>query len=141
MPLSPRNRAELSMRQQHALPLPIPTVPCIRCGGTKPHYGWQQMRNGRRHLRVECGGCGRFLKFVPQVEPFLTLANGTASETAVLDVLCQCDELSIELHSDGRTVEFVTAEDYSRATPRLRELVRQCSHDLAGLMGRNRQWP
>src|SRR5438270_6668213 len=105
MPLSPRSRADLSERQQPAPP--IPTMPaCTRCGGIEPHYGWQQRRDGGWHIRVECGGCGGFLKFAPQVEPFLTFANKTASETSILDVLIQCDALGIELHSNGRTVSF-----------------------------------
>lgn len=82
---------------------------------------------------MECGGCGRFLKFAQQCEPFLTFADRTASETAILDVLIQSDELGIELHSDGRTVTLATPD---RAPPRLRELVRQCQHDLARMMAR-----
>jgi hypothetical protein len=65
----------------------------------------------------------------------LTFANKTASETPVLDVLIQSDELGIDLCSDGRTVSFAHPEDDHRAR-RLRELVRQCSHTLAGLLGR-----
>jgi hypothetical protein len=134
MPLSPQSRAELRARR-HPAP-PIPAMPaCTRCGGIEAHYGWQQRRDGGWHIRVECGRCGRFVMFARQVEPFLTFANSTASETAVLDVLCQCDAQGIDLHSDGQTVRFVDPEDHP-APPRLRELVRQCSHDLAGLMGR-----
>src|SRR5262245_20678170 len=99
MPLSPRSRAELSVRQQATPPPQAPPMPaCTRCGG-EPLYLWQQMCDGRKHLRVECNACGRFLKFAPQVEPFVGFANRTTSETAVLDVLRQCDALGIELQS------------------------------------------
>jgi hypothetical protein len=86
---------------------------------------------------VECGGCARFLKFAPQVEPFVSLADQAASETAVLDALCLCDDLKIDLRSDGRTVDFASAKDRQRAPRRLRDLVRQCSHTLAVLIGSN----
>ncbi len=105
MPISPTQRQRL-MQEQPA---------CTRCRSTEPRYGWQQRRDGGWHIRVECGGCGGYLKFAPQCEPFLTLANRTASETAVLDVLVQSDELGIGLHSDGRTVSFATHEDYRQA--------------------------
>ena len=84
---------------------PTTTFVCTDCGG-EPHYLWQQRRDGGWHIRAECGRCGRFLRFAPQAEPFVGFADNTASETAVLDVLCQCDELEIDLHSDGRMVSF-----------------------------------
>jgi hypothetical protein len=31
-------------------------------------------------LRVECGRCERFIKFAPQVEPFVTAANKAEAE-------------------------------------------------------------
>jgi hypothetical protein len=111
---------------------PQPSMPRCRCGG-EPRYGWQQMKNGRWHIRVECDGCGLFLQFAPQVEPYMTYADRNASGAAILDVLVQCEELGIELLSDGQTVRF---HDNHRAPPGLRSLLRQCSHDLARLMGR-----
>jgi hypothetical protein len=135
MPLSRRALAELTRQQQPAQQIP-PMPACARCGGIERHYGWQQRRDGGRHIRVECRGCGQFLKFAPQVEPFVGFANNRASQTAILDVLIGCDGLGIDLTSDGQAVSFTRPEDNHREPQRLRELVRQCSHDLAGLMGR-----
>jgi hypothetical protein len=99
-------------------------------------YGWHQMVNGRRHLREECRRCGGFIKFAPQREPFVTLADRAASGAAVLDVITMAEDAGVVLTSDGRVADFATAEDRRRAPRRLHELVRQCRADLGRLMGR-----
>lgn len=48
---------------------------CNHCGSDKMKYSWQQMKNGGKHLRVDCAECGRYVKFAPQIEPYISLVN------------------------------------------------------------------
>ncbi len=41
-------------------------APCKRCGGTRLSTSWQNFRDGTRHLRACCSGCGKFQRFLPQ---------------------------------------------------------------------------
>jgi hypothetical protein len=79
MPVSPRQR-HLTTEAPPAAPLPPQIPACTRCGCDAPRYRWQHMCDGRRHLRAECSACGRFIKFVPQIEPYLALANSAADQ-------------------------------------------------------------
>jgi hypothetical protein len=78
--------AELSRRGA-----PVPEPPparrqpptCPTCG---PEGGytcaWQNDILGRPHVKATCGRCGRFLKFVPCVEPFTSMAEADAAGAA-----------------------------------------------------------
>jgi hypothetical protein len=131
--------AELESRGQKA-PAPPPPKPepsCRQCGAGPDtiNYSWLQTRHGRRQIRRTCGHCGEWLGSAPQIEPYLSRANAAASATPVLDVLTRCEELGIRLRSDGAAVNFASSEDWHRATPGLRNLVRQCRHSLAKMIG------
>jgi hypothetical protein len=118
-------------------PPPKPEPDCRRCGAGPEtiNYSWLQTRNGGRQIRRTCGRCGEWLGSAPHVEPFISLANAAASATPVLDVLTRCEELGIRLRSDGAAVGFAGPEDWKKATPELRNLVRQCRHSLAKMIG------
>lgn len=111
--------------------------PCRRCGADGwPRCTWLQMRDGRKQITADCAKCGARIFFAPQVEPYVSLANATASKMPILEVLNQADELGVTLRSDGKGVVLAGPEDWKRVTPRFRELLRQCQHDLAGLIGK-----
>jgi hypothetical protein len=114
---------------------PPPPPDCARCGKVALLYHWAEDALGRRRVRRECGRCGAWLGFAPTAQPFVAQADANASPTALLDVLTRCEELGIALRSDGRRVDFA-GDGWRKATPELRRLVKQCSHQLAGLLGK-----
>jgi hypothetical protein len=58
-------------------PLMDPPPACDRCGfGPGLIYRWQTTRAGTKQIRRECRRCGRFCGFAPQIEPFLSAAQG-----------------------------------------------------------------
>jgi len=107
--------------------------PCGRCGGSV-RYEWQEFSNGTKQIRATCRACGGSCGHAPRVEPFITEANRNASPTASLTALVLAAEEGVQLLSDGKRVQPVP---YDRASQRLRELVRQECHLLAGLLGDN----
>jgi hypothetical protein len=123
---------ELTRRGQRPPPVEVPPPPrCPDCkSASEPRYTWQQRRDGGRCIRGECAACQRFLAFVPLVEPYTGMADRAASMTPELDVLITCNELGIDLKSDGQAADFATPADRERAPQRLRDLLRQCSHSL-----------
>ncbi len=62
-------------------PPPPPVGPCSRCGDVGQRASWQTDRNGQSRIRLECQRCRALLQWAPQVEPWLTLANRSDSET------------------------------------------------------------
>lgn len=45
----------------------IGDVTCANCGCFDYfQLRWQDIAGGRKHLRCDCGVCGKFVKFVPQ---------------------------------------------------------------------------
>jgi hypothetical protein len=57
-------------------PLPGPLVPlCRNCGMESFDVRWQEGHSGRRCIRAECMGCGRFLTWLPLVEKWIRQAN------------------------------------------------------------------
>jgi hypothetical protein len=130
--------AELTRRGITPPPPPpsAPVSPCERCSSKEVTFAWIQDKIGRRQIRRSCGRCGGSRGFAPQVEPFVTLANAGTSPTPVLDLLTRCEEAGINLKSDGIVVDFATQEDYLRASPGLRVLVRACRSTLGKLLGR-----
>jgi hypothetical protein len=116
-------------------PPPPPEPSCQRCGKVPLVYGWAQDRNGNRRIRRECSRCGAWLGVAPLVPEYIARADANASPAPVLDVLTRCEELGISLQSDGSRVDFA-GDGWRKATPELRRTVKQCSHLLAGLLGK-----
>jgi hypothetical protein len=55
---------------------PRPVERCPRCpSSVGVDFRWQADSWGRRHVRSECAGCGKFLGFVPRTAPYTTLAD------------------------------------------------------------------
>ena len=50
---------------------------CRRCGGTETCERWQKLSDGRRALRLECGHCGQYLRYLPQRKAGKPKASGT----------------------------------------------------------------
>jgi uncharacterized protein (DUF3820 family) len=119
---------------QVAPPPPVPPEPvCPDCGlDTRIFYGWLETSNGERRIQRLCG-CGRALGLAPHIEPYLSLAEGSADATVLLDVLVECEALRITLRSDGKAVRVVAGWD--RLTLPLRQKLSQCRHGLAQLIG------
>ncbi len=116
---------------------PPPCVPACPCGAPDDfRIYWQSTRDGRRQLRADCARCGRFLSYLPHRPPFIALADAAASETPILDVLVRLDSIGVALHSDGAEV-WVPPPYNVRVGPDLAALIRQCSHELAQLIGRD----
>jgi hypothetical protein len=127
--------AELESRG-FKVPEPPPPRPVPRCCGVEALVHWHEDRLARRRVRAQCRRCGRSLGFPPCVEPFITLANASASHAPLLDVLTRLEDLGVRLHSDGRAVWF--GAGYDRVPPDLRAIVHQCRHRLAVLIGDTR---
>lgn len=137
--------AELARRRGLSSTTPPPLRPlpaCKRCVEVEPgaevSFGWHQVADGTRRIRASCGGCGGFLAFAPIVEPYISEADAAASETAALDVLTAFEDLEIELHSDGRTC-WPAPGHRDRVPIALLARLRECGHQLAGLLGRRQQ--
>jgi hypothetical protein len=129
---------------RRGFPTPAPPLPqppeCQRCrrkGRPSGSYTctWQELSNGERRIRASCGVCWGFLTFLPEREPYLSMANSWSSDTAVLDVLVQLEALDVRLLSDGQTC-WIAGEDQPRVPGELLCRLRECSHRLARLMGR-----
>lgn len=49
---------------------------CSLCHEWNPmRFQWQALEDGRRAIRQTCARCGRFLRWAPQMSPFIALAN------------------------------------------------------------------
>jgi hypothetical protein len=66
------------MTQPVSLSIPLPPrraapadvgATCKRCGATTFRTFTQTFRDGTKHLRVECAGCGTFQRYAPQSGP------------------------------------------------------------------------
>jgi len=132
--------AELARRGVDA-PRPPPPPdpgPCWRCGGLQYRCRWTEDRLGRRQVRRECANCGTWRGFAPRRAPFTDEADAAASDSAALDVLTQCEDLGLELRSDGRAADFAGA-DWLRAPPELSARLRECRGQLGRLLGDTRR--
>jgi uncharacterized protein (DUF3820 family) len=134
--------AELARRGFHVSPLPppLPEPTCPTCGPSTLTYWWTEDSAGRRRIRRECVRCQRYFGFAPEIEPFVSYADGTSSETPLLDVLTEAEAQGVALRSNGLTAEFVTPQDEARASPGLRRRLRQCRARLGRMMGPSRGW-
>jgi hypothetical protein len=121
-----------------APPAARPVPPCARCGAAGYSCGWQQTRDGRRQIHAACTRCGRWLGFLPQVEPHTGQADAAASAAPILDALTRLEALGVELAGDGRAVWFA-GDDWRRVPADLQAVVRQCRHTLAGMLGDTRR--
>jgi hypothetical protein len=126
---------ELARRGIDAPPAPPPRAlrHCRAHPDAEPVCGWLEDTLGRRRIRANCPVCNRPTDYPPVRPPYSTEADANASPTAVLDVLLKCEELGIELHSNGRSV---SVSDYHAVTSDLHVLIRQCRHQLARMIGR-----
>jgi hypothetical protein len=57
-----------------------PEPVCPRCPEASITYHWQHDDAGHRHVRATCGGCDRFLCFVPSAPPYSDLADAQQKE-------------------------------------------------------------
>lgn len=74
----------------------LPECPRPGCRGSTARVRWQVIAGGRKHLRCECGTCGRWLKYLPQTAYFSSLADQEEAERARPSgwVTCPCGEQS-----------------------------------------------
>ena len=125
--------------QARGLPVPVqppprPVRPCPTCPpGAGSACSWLEDRLGRRRVVAECDRCGRTVDYPPCVPPYTDMADRASSPTAALDVLLACEDLGLQLVSDGRAVD-VAAADRRRAPAALLRRLRQCRHTLARLV-------
>jgi hypothetical protein len=122
------NTATASLDQHPLIRCPS----CLRCDQVA--YTWQAFANGTRHVRADCRRCGRYIKFAPRRSPYTDLADASASTSPILDALTLAESLGVELASDGVAVWPV-----GDTPPDLIALVRQCSPDLAQMLGDTRR--
>jgi hypothetical protein len=116
-------------------PRPAPT--CRTCPGATVLARWMEARDGSRRIRGECAQCHRSCGFLPQVEPYRSEADRAAVPAPILDALTRLEEIGVELQSDGRAGWF--GADWRRVPPDLAATVRQCSHQLARMLGDTRR--
>lgn len=55
---------------------------CSRCAATDFSFRWQTFANGTRHIRVNCGRCGTYVRYVPQTAENLARADAAAAGSA-----------------------------------------------------------
>jgi hypothetical protein len=75
------------------------------------------------------------LTFLPIVEPFIEHANAAASNTPLLDALTQLEDLGVTLRSDGSSC-WIPYRDLPKVPPDLQDVVHQCNHQLAKMLGK-----
>jgi hypothetical protein len=46
---------------------------------TALRFHWQTFAGGKRHVRMECAGCGRFLRYAPKTAFVLAMAERSSS--------------------------------------------------------------
>lgn len=56
---------------------------CPHCGGKTGRLSEQPLKDGRKQLRLECAGCGRYIKFVSRtVDNMRATIRGEAVDLA-----------------------------------------------------------
>jgi hypothetical protein len=58
-----------------AMPTNPPSIPCPRCGATGPHV--RSPGKGPHHIRLDCGRCGAFLRWLSPLPPAECAARRT----------------------------------------------------------------
>lgn len=56
-----------------------PDPSCRRCDATAFGFRWQTFANGTRHIRVNCGRCGAYVRYAPQTAENIARADAAAS--------------------------------------------------------------
>jgi hypothetical protein len=126
-------------RRGEGVPAPPPPRPLVRCRThpeAPPLLLWIEDRLGRRRIRAECSVCRRLTDHPPCVAPYTTEADRNASGAPVLDALTRLEGLGVELVSDGQRV-WVNDKDWRKVPADLHATIRQCSNQLARLIGRS----
>jgi hypothetical protein len=131
---------ELQSRGVELPPAPPPyqLPPCQRCGGSDVVAQWQQDKTGERRIRAECTSCHGFLRFLPQIEPYLSQADARASAARPEEVLADLRRRGLLVASDGGECWFA---DFQSASADDRALLREFSHSIAVLIGDTRGMP
>lgn len=124
--------AELERRGVPVPPPPPPKPAPTCCGPIR--YLWGEASNARKFIRRECTRCRKWFGAAPLTPENVAQANAAASASPHLDVLVEAEELGIRLRSDGVTVGFRSGDDWARATPQLRDRLRQCRSSLARML-------
>jgi hypothetical protein len=91
---------------------------------------------GRRFIRSECRTCCRSLGAKPLIPPYTAKADNNASPTALLDALLALEDANLGVASDGKSLTL--GVDLLKASPEVRDLLRQCNHSLASMLGNTR---
>jgi uncharacterized protein (DUF3820 family) len=132
--------AELARRGLESPPVPKSPAPpaCRDCGAVGIVARWQEDSRGERRIRGACLRCGRYLCWLPNQEPWVGQADAVASKTPLLDALTRLEALGVELESDGQSVS-IRWPDWQRVPQDLAAVIRQCSHQLARLLGDTRR--
>jgi hypothetical protein len=65
-------------------PGPAPYPACRDCGRAGVVARWQEDSRGERRIRGECPRCGRYLCWLPILQPWIGQADAAASKTPVL---------------------------------------------------------
>jgi hypothetical protein len=55
--------------------IPADRPRCTRCGGRDITARWQHLRDGRRAIRADCARCRRYVKYLPQTQANVALAD------------------------------------------------------------------
>jgi hypothetical protein len=130
--------AELASRGvQVPEPPPRPEPLCREHPGAGCRCLWGEDSLGRKFIRAECVRCCRSLGIMPKAEPYIGMADASATPTPVLDALVGFEAAGVEVRSDGKRA-WVDG-DYRRVPPDVRNALRQAKHQLAKMVGDNRQ--
>ena len=73
---------------------------------------------------------------MPSRPPYSTLADIAASASPMLDVLLACEAAGVELASDGKKA-WLAGDGWKKLPPEVKTKLRECSHQLAGMIGNN----
>jgi endogenous inhibitor of DNA gyrase (YacG/DUF329 family) len=55
----------------------LSVITCPECGQSEDSliFEWVKISDGRRQIKVSCPDCNRWIKWAPQVEPYITYAD------------------------------------------------------------------
>ncbi len=67
---------------EHAADLDAPRLDCPMCGPVTPALRWHTWPAGVADLAADCPICGRWMRWVQQVEPWITLVERQEREGA-----------------------------------------------------------